>query len=550
MNLNKHMFQRVCFPLLLTSVVAFTASSTRAADDAAAPKTKPPATSDENPHLWQPRTKSVAVFKNGFGFFMREGSVSLDDGWAVAKEIPPAKFGTLAVYSTSNDDLVDVVGSGPGKIVEFDGVDAPKDIDHKRAQLKESMLLKLELTYRREGKDQKVSGKLISLGPDFAVLENSGDNFAVPIDAISKVQILELPLRVHVSQSSPVDQGSRPKLGMAYLRDGITWIPEYSLRILDDNSAELTLRGTLVNEAEDLIHCDVNFVVGVPHFVHTDYLEPIAVGQVLRTLGASVAPADVRMQIANRGAIASNSNTTVSKQFDLPNGSQSTVTEQAEAAQSKINEAVGNLPQLDVAGGTDYTVYTKKDLIVRTGERTIVTLFVKKIAYSHIYRWPLPEAMQHYLVLHNDTDTAWTTGPVLATSGDQPLSEDLLKYTPKGARCEIPVSASINIANEKSENETDRKFKAQSPGKDKFFDLVTLSGELKLKNFEKRDVEIVIENPVPGKPISASDDGQLTSDPTKLQLLEREGKIRWRLKLKPDESKTVEYKYERYVPSN
>ena len=77
-----------------------------------------------------------------------------------------------------------------------------------------------------------------------------------------------------------------------------------------------------------------------------------------------------------------------------------------------------------------------------------------------------------------------------------------------------------------------------------------LSGELKLKNFEKRDVEIVIENPVPGKPISASDDGQLTSDPTKLELLAREGKIRWTVKLKPDESKTLEYKYERYVPSN
>jgi len=48
---------------------------------------------------------------------------------------------------------------------------------------------------------------------------------------------------------------------MAYLQKGITWIPEYTLKVLDEKTAELTLRGTLVNEAEDLIHSDVHLVV-------------------------------------------------------------------------------------------------------------------------------------------------------------------------------------------------------------------------------------------------------------------------------------------------
>ena len=74
----------------------------------------------------------MAVFKNGVGFFLRQGPATLRDGWAVAKEIPPAKFGTLAVFSTKKDELVDLVGSGPGEIVEFDGVDAPKDAETKR----------------------------------------------------------------------------------------------------------------------------------------------------------------------------------------------------------------------------------------------------------------------------------------------------------------------------------------------------------------------------------------------------------------------------------
>ena len=81
-----------------------------------------------------------------------------------------------------------------------------------------------------------------------------------------------------------------------------------------DTTAELTLRGTVVNEAEDLIHCDVNLVVGVPHFVHTNFLAPIAVGQIIRTIGTAVAPAEFKGQIMSRSSIASNS--ILAKQFE------------------------------------------------------------------------------------------------------------------------------------------------------------------------------------------------------------------------------------------
>ncbi len=506
-----------------------------------------PGSGEKNPHVWQPRTKSVAVFKNGLGFFLRQGAVTLRDGWAVAKEIPPAKFGTLAVFPIKKDELIDVVGSGPGEIVEFDGVDAPHDVAYKRTRLEGALKLKVELAYKHQASDRTAVGRLVSIGPEFVVLESEQNSFAVPLGSISKMQVLELPLRVHVASEAP-KPANQTEIGMAYLREGITWIPEYSLRILDDSTAELTLRGTLVNEAEDLIHCDVNFVVGVPHFIHTQYMAPIAVGQVIRTLGAAVAPREIQSQIANRAAIGNGDFR--SDQFNHSATAPNIVDHTIEPGEGQISAALGNLPQLESASGSDYTVYTKKDLTVRRGERAIVTLFVKKIKYSHIYRWTPPEAMKHSLVLHNDTDTAWTTGPCLAVSGDQPLSEDLLKYTPRGGRGELPVTASVNIAHEKSEVEADRQLKAHSVGDHKFLDLVTLSGELKLRNFEKSEIELIISNAVPGKPTFASDDGAISTDSTKLQLLERSGQINWKMKLKSDDSKVLKYKYERYVPAN
>lgn len=506
----------------------------------------PDAGADEkNPHVWRPQTRSVAVFKNGLGFFMREGEVQLRDGWCVAGEVPPAAFGTLAIYSRGEESVVDVVGSGPGEVVEFDGRDASADVAAKRARLEASRQLKVELSYKHRGQDQKAAGTLVSVGPDFVVLEDEAGNFAVPLEGIAKMQVLELPLRIHVA-SEAEEVPEQETLGMAYLRKGITWIPDYTLKILDDETAELTLRGTIVNEAEDLVHTDVHLVVGVPHFVHTEYLAPIAVGQRIRTIGAAVdaqqVPQQVTTQMMNRAAIVQNV---------APGATEPMVVERPiDQPEGRLGQALGDLPQLGGAAATDYTVYTKENLTLRRGERAILTLFTRKIRYSHIYHWSPPGTMNHSLVLHNATDTAWTTGPCMVTSDGQPLSEDLLNYTPKGSGGEVPVTTAINVAHSKTERETDRKLKAHHVPSHTYYDLVVLGGELKLHNYEKRTVEIVIRNPVPGKPLEASDGGTVQTDPTKLKLDEREGTVSWRVKLEPGERKTLTYQYERYVRSS
>ena len=361
------------------------------------------------------------------------------------------------------------------------------------------------------------------------------------------MQVLELPLRIHVTRETAESAATmHSTLGMAYLRGGITWIPEYTLKVIDDDTAELTLRGTIVNEAEDLIHTDVHLVVGVPHFVHTQYLAPMAVGQVIRTIGAAVAsqmPAGLRTQIMNRAALVSNGN--MEPQFDSPGA----VDQPVPAADGDLARTLGDLPRMDSAAATDYTVYTKKDLTLRRGEKAIVTLFTRTIHFGHIYRWSPPGQVEHSLVLQNQTDTAWTTGPCLALSAERPLSEDLLKYTPKGGRGELPVTTAVNISHEKSEREIDRQLKAHEPERNVFLDMVTLEGKLQLRNLETRPVEIIIVNPIPGKPLAESTDGRVAIDPTKLQLLERNGSITWTVKLEPGEEKTLTYQYERYVPS-
>ena len=503
---------------------------------------------DANPHIWEPQTKSVAVFKNGLGFFTQRGKVQLRDGWCYARQVPPAAFGTLAIYAHDDQQAVDVVGAGPGEIVSFDDHDAPSGNASKRHWLEPRIGMTMELRYDQQSEQRSAAGQLLAIGAEYVVLKASPDSLAVPLDAITQMQVLDMPLRVHVRQNEE-DASGEADLGVAYLRRGIMWIPEYTLNVLDDQTAELTLRGTLVNQAEDLVHCDVNFVVGVPHFVHSELMSPIAVGRTIRTLGSSLptagVPQQVMSQMMNRAAVANNSMT--SSQFD---GSGGALTRQAPVETGDLSDVMNSLPQLENAAAGDYTVYTKHDLTVREGERAIVTLFTKKIRYRHMYRWDIPSPVEHFLTLENNTSTAWTTGPCLALSEASPLSEDVLKYTPRGGHGELQVTTAINIAHSISEEEAERDLKAHSPRNNEFFDLVTIAGKIRLKNFEEKPVELAIDAPITGRPIEANQEGVIGIDATKLRLLERSGSIAWRLTLEPNEEVVLTYRYERYVPSN
>lgn len=507
-----------------------------------------PVDETKNPYVWKPKTKSVSVFKNGFGFFTRSAKVELKEGWAHAAEVPPATFGTLAIYSQNTSQLVDIVGVGDGELTRFDGLEQPND-DATKIKVIESAIGTLVTISYSDG-DQKLTarGDVKSISGGYAVIKQDATHIAIPIAGIHSIQRSTYPLRFHVVSEKDTDSASA-ELNMAYLRSGIVWIPEYTLKIIDAETAELTLRGTLVNEAEDLLDCDVNFVVGVPHFVHTDLMSPIAVGHAIRALGTAMpnvgVPQQVMSQVMNRAAIANNF---TNNGLQTAEGGMGMAGAPGDDG-SNFASLMSNLPQNDAVGAADYSVYTKEHLTVRKGERAVVTLMSKKIRYGHKYRWQTDSDVQHHLTLENNTTTPWTTGPCLAIAGAQPLSEDVLKYTPVNGKGELTVTTAINISKNIKETETDRKLKAHEPSPSSYLDLVTVTGTIKLKSFEKQPIDITITKKVIGKPVIATKDGTITVDSNNLRLTERNGEVEWTMTLEPGKDYFLEYTYERYVPS-
>lgn len=488
----------------------------------------------------------------------------------------------MAVYANDDARIVDIIGAGPGEIFEFDDLDRPQKLEAKRESLELSLHLRVELRYLAKGEIKTASGEIIQVGTEFVILDNGVNHFAVPIDAITRMQAMGLPLRLHVAEKTAAEEtddaetiqktqaadsdadanadsdGKNLSLGMAYLtKGGITWVPEYTLRMIDDEHGELTLRGTVINEGEDLIHADVHLVVGVPHFAHSDLMAPIAAGQAIRTIGTALSnqmnaiPSQIMSQSAmSQSAMFQNSMTGMQLQQNQHPGTTVSMPDET-AGSGKIDEFIGNLPQLDTVSGTDFNVYTKKDMTIRRGEKAIVTLFTKKVKFSHLYHWSVPGEVHHRLALQNQTESPWTTGPCLVISPErQPLSEDVLKYTAKGARCELPITAAINMATSQKAREIDRATKKYSPDNNStYFDLVTLEGELKLQSFEKKTVEVLVTATIPGTPTQLDEDAVSAMNPDKLVMTEKEAAVTWRFEMEPNERKTIQYQYERFVRS-
>jgi hypothetical protein len=508
------------------------------------------------PNVWTPKTKSVSVFKNGLAFFLQEGTAELHDGWCHAKSVPPAAFGTFAVFSTNSDHQVNLVGIGDGDSIEFDSTNGDSgaftnEYEKKIEALKRSIGLYMKLSYETKGAEAEAMGKLLDVTGAHVLLETSEQTLAVALKKLKSVSLHEHPVRIKVTQEGASIE--RTQLGMAYLRQGLTWIPEYTIKLIDEDTAEMTLRATLVNEAEDLIDCNVNFIVGVPNFMHNEILSPMVAGRTLRMLGSthsnSSAPPQVMSQMMNRAVISNDRLGMMNGMVNNYNSAGAPIANDPAYDPSTLNSLLTNQPATESAGAGDYTVYQHENLTLRKGERAMVTLMSHTVKYRHRYDWDGVGSVQHKLLLSNSTSTPWTTGSCLTMTSAQPLSEDILKYTPVGGQGELAITTAINLAKEAQEHEIDRRFKAHEPRSNEFFDLVTIQGAITVKSFEKQPVEIVISKAVTGKPITCSHDGILRSDASKLRLVEREGMIDWSVKLNPGEEVKLVYTYERYVPS-
>ncbi|MDH4198242.1 MAG: hypothetical protein OEW05_12575, partial [Candidatus Aminicenantes bacterium] len=182
----------------------------------------------------------LTVFKNGLGFFIREGTTELKNGWAVTEEVPAATLGSLWVTSLEPGAPVEETVS---LLVEMEKSTPAGSLE---ALLGANVGKKVVVT----ANNQTFEGVIKSApGNIFILAVRDGEEVALNKGSVVKVEFPGDHV-VNVTSKAPAKRmkfkvagrSSKGRLMLAYLQKGVTWQPSYLVNIEDPKKARLTMK--------------------------------------------------------------------------------------------------------------------------------------------------------------------------------------------------------------------------------------------------------------------------------------------------------------------
>ncbi len=317
-------------------------------------------------------------------------------------------------------------------------------------------------------------------------------------------------------QFDPRAADARANLTMLHYGPGIRWIPTYRILLGDGGEAHLMMQAELLNEAEDLVEVSLDLVVGVPNFRFSNCVSPMSLVAQLRNPLQAAAPQIMGQQLSNV----------------LFTQRAAEVRRRPEGPDVGAGAAVPALPAELAEGAHDLFVYHVPSLTLAAGERALVPVVSGMVPFRHFYAWDvhlqhagteavpaggagrspvnlLKNEVWHLVELTNESGAPWTTGAAMVMEGFLPLCQELLTYTPRGGKCDLPVTVAVDVRGTYSEKETGREQKAiRLDGTD--YARISKKGTLRVTNHKDEDIELIVNCQFGGNATGASDGGRIT----------------------------------------
>lgn len=516
------------------------------------------------------QTKTIIVFKNGLGFFIREGETALQDNWAVTETVPKATLGTFwlgtlhegsyleeAIAYTENlekqseaisiDELLAanigkkiVITAFNNEIIEGTIKSIPKSRHLPPSQ---------PAPHYNAPMPPPQSALIIIETNDGVVAFNKNQikKIEFPDDYSSEVTVTEAAKRIKFKLGGNADNA---RLSLSYLQKGISWMPSYRVNIHEDDTARITMKSTLINDVEDLEDTNIYFVVGYPNFQFSDILSPMALEQNLNQFISALQ--------RGRNEFMGHS--------PMSNVMRQSVSFAAEMRRDELDYNYSAIKDWSAMPEEDLFFYEKTGVNLKKGERAYYHIFSEEVDCKHIYEWRVPnttevdargyrnsqneetpEQVWHSLKLTNSTNQPWTTAPAFAIKADKPISQDIINYTPKGATTNLKLTVATDIKTNRQEQEVERQRDIKLYRYS--YDLVTVEGKLFVKNHKNKDVTMEITKTLTGEVLEASHSPEITKIAAgiKFKGVNNESVITWNFPLKSGEERELTYKYQVYV---
>ncbi len=472
---------------------------------------------------FQSELKTLVVFKEGFGFYIREGSAVLEDGWATTNLVPRAASGTYWVYPLNPADRVDTVVTTNDNRIQFD---SPSEI---KAKLSGKVGLRLKIVAKGNIASE---GLLRTVLDDMLLLkEEAGGIKAVEYESIASITLTDFPVRFKLNTRSP---NGRAGIGISYIQAGVRWEPSYMMEITNGSRARLTLRGTLIDLPEELQSANLVFVIGAPSLLNIAQIDWLLQGYMSRFVPADIdkillGPAEAALILRDQESAAKRESGAPAGGGGLGGG---------------ISGRPAAPPPAQASGELQY--YTKPKFSLRPGERAMTTIFESEIPVTPFFEWNADtDQVDYILKLKNTTGHPFTVGPVFVIEEMRPVGQATMQYTANGDDAELRMARAVGIKVESAQNEVSRGEPIVF-GETRFVPIL-MRGTLTVENFRSREAEIRITKTANGRIVDVMSGGKvkdtqiLPNSPNSRNVLE------WTVKVPAGQKAVIEYRYEAFA---
>jgi hypothetical protein len=526
-----------------------------------------------------PEVKRVAVFKNGYAFTYREGEAQISNSWVYTTNAPIGVLGTVWGYSTAPNVKVSQMLASETEKREVERVTDIAEIllANEGARIRfvdQNNTTKIyEGVYEIVGRDRNfvlprpVNYQFQEAEMVIALKTETG-MMLFPVNSVRQIEIIGQPKMEKPKMTKEnrlmmkiegAKDGEKLSLGIAALERGIRWIPAYRVEVKGApiKEAKLELEAMLINELTDLKNTEVNFVVGVPHFLFQEQMSPLSMNTAFAGVSSyfQSGARNNRRDAYSNAIMAQQSSTDMSYDGD------------------DASPTVAGEEQTTSFSAEQLFLYKTDQINLKKGERASLRLFSLTVPATEVFEWTIndaPETAKRYmeysnssnsqpltqdlaskvwyaLRLKNQTGMPWTTAPALSFREWKPLGQDMMTFTPVGGENILRVTPATEIIGTHTLEEKSReKAQLRYGGSTYDFDLVTVEGTIKLRNIKKEAVELVLTRNVVGEVLMAGDAGKITKEGLNLQSFNPNSIVKWNLNL-PSGEKEIRYSYKIYV---
>lgn len=469
---------------------------------------------------FQSELKTLVVFKEGFGFYMREGSAVLENGWATTNFVPRAASGTFWVYPLNPADRVDTVVTTNDNRIMFD---TPKDIKTKLGD-------KIGLRMKIVSKGNVVSeGTLRAVLDDMLLLREENGGFkAVEYENVVAITLTDFPVRLKLKTTNP---NGRAAIGISYIQAGVRWEPNYVMEVLNGDRARLTLRGTLLDLPEELKGANLVFVIGAPNLLNVTQVDWLLQGFQTKFLPENLDKVVFDLDRESGAARAAESKTAAPRGDTLGGGGFG-------------GAGTPGAPPIQESGELQY--YTKPNFSLRPGERAMTTIFESEVPVTPFFEWHADSDQVDYIIkIRNTTGNPFTVGPVFVIEDMRPVGQTVMKYTANGDEAELRMARAVGIKVEASQTEVSRG-EPITVGETRYVP-ITMKGTLTIENFRNRDAQVRVSRTAFGRVIEVMNGGKVKDTQVQTNTPNSRNVLEWMVVAPGGKKTELSYTYETFA---